>query len=142
MEENVNVVNIEQPKVTSIAQLKEYQKGEIVRLPDFAEGQPFYARLRRPSMLAMAQKGEIPNQLLQSASNLFMSGNVNGNQIKNIDEGTLEKTFAVIDVICAASFVEPTYKELKEAGIDLTDDQMSFIFNYSQNGVKSLESFR
>mgnify|MGYP003291494415 CR=1 FL=1 len=31
---------------------------------------------------------------------------------------------------------------LKEAGIELTDEQMMFIFGYSQNGVRQLESFR
>lgn len=129
-------------QVTSIAQLKEYANGEIVKLPDFAEGQPFFARLKRPSLMAMAKRGQIPNALLDSASNLFMAGNVNGNQIRKYDKDTLEKTFEVLDLICEASFVEPTYKELVDNGITLTDDQYSFVFNYSQNGVKSLESFR
>lgn len=132
--------NFENVKVTSIEELKNYNKGEIIKLPDFAEGQPFYARIRRPSMLAMAKKGQIPNSLLESAGNLFVNGNVN--QTNKINSETLEKMFDVIDLICEASFVEPTYKELQDNGIELTDDQMSFIFNYSQMGVKSLESFR
>ena len=44
--------------------------------------------------------------------------------------------------MCEASFVEPTYKELKAAGVELTDEQYMFIFGYSQNGVADLESFR
>jgi len=132
--------NFENVKVTSIEELKKYNKGEIIKLPDFAEGQPFYARIRRPSMLTMAKKGQIPNSLLESAGNLFVNGNVN--QTNKINSETLEKMFDVIDLICEASFVEPTYKELQDNGIELTDDQMSFIFNYSQMGVKSLESFR
>ena len=132
--------NMENVKVTSIEELKNYSKGEIVKLPDFAEGQHFYAKLRRPSLLAMAQRGEIPNTLLEAANNLFVSGNVN--TTNKIDSETLTKMFGVIDLICEASFIEPTYKELKEAGIELTDDQMTFIFNYSQTGVKSLENFR
>lgn len=132
--------NFENVKVTSIEELRKYNKGEIVKLPDFAEGQPFYARLKRPSMLTMAKRGQIPNQLLESASNLFVNGNINSTN--KISSDTLEKMFDVIDLICEASFVEPTYKELQDNGIELTDDQMSFIFNYSQMGVKSLESFR
>lgn len=132
--------NIQNLKVTSIEELKRYNKGEIVKLPDFAEGQEFYARIRRPSMLAMAKRGQIPNSLLESASNLFVNGSVNSSS--KIDANTMEKIFDVIDLICEASFVEPTYKELQDNGIELTDDQMTFIFNYSQMGVKSLESFR
>lgn len=132
--------NLENAKVTSIEELKKYNKGEIVKLPDFAEGQSFYARIKRPSMLTMAKRGQIPNSLLNSASNLFVNGSVNATS--KIDSDTLEKMFDVIDLICEASFVEPTYKELQENGIELTDDQMTFIFNYSQMGVKSLEPFR
>ena len=33
-------------EVTSISQLNEYAKGQLVELPSFGEGQPFFARLR------------------------------------------------------------------------------------------------
>ena len=38
--------------------------------------------------------------------------------------------------------VEPTYDELKEIGLELTDLQLVEIFNFTQNGIKSLISFR
>ena len=57
--------------ITSIAQLSEYAKGQVVRLPDFAPDQPFVARLKRPSMLVLAKSGKIPNSLLETASSLF-----------------------------------------------------------------------
>ena len=133
--ENVNA------KVTSINDLKKYQEGEIVKLPDFGPGQEFYAKLRRPSMLSMAKQGKIPNNLLESASNLFVNGNVNGNQFRKMDSDTLKKMFDIMDLICEASFIEPKYSELQKEGIELTDDQLMFIFNYSPMGVKSLENF-
>ena len=34
------------------------------------------------------------------------------------------------------------YKELKSAGIELTDDQITTIFQFTQQGVKALENFR
>lgn len=129
-------------KVTSISELKKYQEGEIVKLPAFGPGQEFYAKLRRPSMLSMAKQGKIPNELLESASNLFVNGNVNGNTMKKMDKDVLQKMFDVIDLICEASFVEPKYSDLQKEGIELTDEQLTFIFNYSQMGVKSLENFR
>ena len=48
----------------------------------------------------------------------------------------------VLDVICEEAFVEPSYNEIKNAGVTLTDDQYLFIFDYTQRGVKALESFR
>lgn len=129
-------------KITSIEELKEYKAGQVVQLPDFGNGQPFIARLRRPSMLALAKNGKIPNQLLNSANSLFEKGPQGLMHSGNLDEETMTKLFDIIDVICEASFVEPTYRQLKETGIELTDDQYMFVFNYTQNGVQALDSFR
>lgn len=125
--------------ITSIEELKKYQEGEVVELPSFAVNQPFVARLRRPSMLVLAKNGAIPNDLLTSANSLFEKG---GQSFNALDETMLTKMFDVMEVICEASFVEPSYKALKEAGIELTDEQYMFVFGYSQNGVKQLNSFR
>lgn len=130
--------------ITSIEQLKSYTQGSVIELPSFGEGQPFFARLVRPSLLNMVKCGKIPNSLLNSASLLFEKGPARmietGN--KEDDDEIMEKMFGIIDVICEASFVEPKYSDIKQAGIELTDDQMLFVFNYAQNGVKALESFR
>lgn len=123
--------------VTSIEKLMEYSKGNIVQLPDFAEGQPFVARLRRPSIMALAKSGKIPNSLLTTANSLFMKGGVDAE-----DDAVMKDVFEVFDILCDATFVEPTYKDIKDNGIELTDDQYMFIFNYTQNGVKALEPFR
>ena len=127
-------------KVTSIEELMEVAKGAIVELPPFAPGHPFVARLRRPSMLVLAKRGKIPNSLLTSANTLFESGASAG--FDSMDEDMMSKCFEVFDIICEASFVEPTYRELKAAGVELTDEQYMFVFGYSQNGVAGLESFR
>ncbi len=127
-------------KITDIKSLKEYSKGAIVELPPFSEGQPFVARLKRPSMLALAKAGKIPNELLNQANKMFLgTGNTS---TKKDDPLAMQKMFELFDVICEASFVEPTYKELKDNGIELTDDQYAFIFNYTQSGVNALTSFR
>ena len=124
--------------VTSIETLKNYAKGEEVTLPSFSEEVPFVARLRRPSMLVLCKSGKIPNSLLKSASTLFA-----GDTPKALErENGMQDMLAVIDVICEASFVEPTWEELKDNGIELTDEQMMAVFSYSQQGIKALESFR
>lgn len=125
-------------QVTSLEQLKQYANGNIVRLPDFAEGQPFVAKLKRPSILGMAKQGKIPNSLLVKTNELF----VQSGSLDTEENSMMQEIYDVIDLIASETFVEPTYDEIKSTGIELTDEQMMFIFNYSQHGVKALESFR
>lgn len=123
-------------EVTSIEDLKKYSEGQIVQLPDFGEGQPFIAQLRRPSMLSLVYEGKIPNSLIITANKLFTG---NGIDVKN--ESAMQDVLGIFDVVCEACFVKPTYKEIKEAGITLTDEQLLAVFNYTQQGVKALDSF-
>lgn len=123
---------------TTLAQLSEYTRGQIVELPPFAEGQPFIARLCRPSMLSLVRAGKIPNELLKTANELFLEGKPDSEENPKV----LGDVFSVFDAICEACFLEPTYAEIQESGITLTDDQYMFIFEYSQAGVKALKPFR
>jgi hypothetical protein len=122
---------------TSIQDLVSYSQGQIVKLPDFSEGQPFYARLRRPSMLSLMSNGKIPNSLVITANRLF-----NGKGMDDRNENSMSEVLQLLEVICESAFVEPSYKELKEAGVHLTDQQYMAVFNYTQEGVKALEPFR
>lgn len=128
-------------RLTPIVELQKYTEGELVQLPDFAEGQPFVAKLKRPSMLMMMKSGKIPNSLMNSAQTLFDGGN---SQVAEDDgnDGFYKEVLEIIEILAEASFVAPTWQELKEAGIQLTDDQYIFLFNYVQRGVKALENFR
>lgn len=124
--------------VTSIEELQKYASGMEVELPGFVEGVPFIAKLRRPSMLTLCKSGKIPNSLLTSASELFTGSN--RETLKH--EDGMQQMFGVLEIVCEASFVEPTYQALKDAGIELTDEQVLAVFNYSQTGIKALEPFR
>ncbi len=128
---------MDEHKVTSIQELQEYQKGQFVRLPDFAEGMPFYARLKRPSLLMLVKNGQIPNSLLLTANKLF-----NNKGMDDKDKGSMKDTLEVLETICKATFIEPSYEDMKNAGIELTDEQLIAVFSYTQNGVKALDSFR
>lgn len=124
-------------KITSLDQLRQYAAGQIIELPAFSEDQPFVARIKRPSMLALAKANKIPNSLLLTANNLFAGAGVDKKKPE-----ALKDVFSVLDVICEACFVEPTYQELREAGVELTDEQYMFLFNYTQRGVRALDNFR
>lgn len=125
--------------VTSLEQLKEYSKGSIVEFPPFAEGQEFYARVKRPSLLSMVKQGKIPNELLVRANELFVQ---DGAGFDPEEKNLMEQMYDIMELMAEETFVEPTYSEMKEAGIQLTDEQMMFVFNYAQQGVRALESFR
>lgn len=125
--------------VTSIYDLQNYAKGTLVRFPDFAEGQPFVARVRRPSMLVLAKQGKIPNTLLMPANELFSKG---GSGMDSDNENMLADIYSICEIICEAALKEPTYQQIKEAGLELSDNQLMAIFNYTQNGAKALEPFR
>lgn len=125
-------------EITSLKDLQKYAEGQVVEFPPFAEGQPFVARICRPSMLVLAKSGKIPNELLNTANNLF----VNGKPDIHRDLDVLSSVFDLLDVFCEACFLEPTYQELKDIGLQLTDEQLMFVFNYAQTGVRALEPFR
>lgn len=126
---------------TSLEQIAKYKDGVVVELPPFADGQPFVARMIRPSMLGLIKSGKIPNSLLNQATSLFANGanalNGTGKNATNANE-----LFEVIDAIVDAALLEPTIEGIRSVGMDLSDDQLMAIFSYTQKGVKALEQFR
>lgn len=123
-------------EVTSLADLQVYAQGQVVELPGFFAEEPFVVRLRRPSLLALTKSGKIPNALLSAANELFT-----GKQDKS-DPVDLSEIMGVLEVICESALLEPTYKDVVDAGLTLTDEQYTAIFNFSQRGIKALEPFR
>lgn len=132
-----NIKSIKQ--VTSVLDLNNYAKGTIVELPEFAEGQPLIVRIKRPSILALAKSGKIPNNLLVTAAELFTKGG-QGMDVDN--ENMLSDMYNLCRVMAEASLVEPTLADIERAGLELTDEQLMAIFNYSQAGVNALKPFR
>lgn len=123
-------------KITDAKTLSKYAKGHVVELPPFAEDEPFVAKIRRPSLLALTKSGKIPNSLLSTATELF-----NGT-LDSDNENVLGDIYDICYLMADAALVEPTLKEIEEAGIELSDEQLMAIFNYTQSGVKALEKFR
>lgn len=126
-------------RITSLSDLQSYAAGTVVRFPDFGDGQPFVARVRRPSMLVLAKAGKIPNTLLTAASELFAKGG-SGMDVDN--ENMLSEMYDIMNIICESALIQPSMAEIRSVGLELSDDQMMAIFNYSQAGVRALESFR
>ena len=123
--------------ITSISDIKRYTAGTIVRLPDFADGAPFIAKVKRPSLMSLIKTGQIPNSLLSQATKLFQQGAQSLGK-----DNTIADMFGIIEKVCEAALVTPSYKEIKDEDLELTDEQMMAIFSYTQQGVAALEKFR
>lgn len=120
---------MEDKKVTSIGDLDNLKKGEVVELPPFDEGTPLVARLKRPSLLTLCKNGTIPNTLLATAQKIY-EGEKSGD-IKSYSE--------ILHAVAESALVEPKYENVKDI---LTDEQLTAIFNYTQTGVLGLLPFR
>lgn len=126
-------------KVTELSKLIESAKGEIVQLPGFTEDVPFFARVRKPSLLGLVKAKKIPNNLLIKTNELFVQ---DGTGFDTDDVNMMEDLCNVLDVIAQETLVEPSYDDLKNNGVELTDQQRTALFSYSQQGIKALEPFR
>lgn len=117
--------------MTSISDIK--TTAEVI-LPGW-NGEPFACVLRRPSILSLAARGALTNPLMKVARKLFYSG-------VSTENGDLADEGRVLTEIAKAALVHPTFDELAEHGIELTDEQLITIFQYTQSGPKALARFR
>ncbi|EJE7233608.1 esterase [Clostridium sporogenes] len=123
-------------KVTNIEDLKKVAQGEVIQLPQFAQGIPFNARVKRVSLLNLVRKGVVPNKLLSAAEELFYGKQ---SSKENVD---LAQMTDVMYIMAENALIEPSIEDLKSVGLELTDEQIVALFNYTQEGVSELDSFR
>ena len=114
--------------------LTELAQGTEIELPGFAAEETISVRLRRPSLMLLAAEGKIPNTLLASVEDLFEKGDKNTVSFKERAE--------IFRIVAIASLVSPSWEELQNAGVNLTDLQLLYIYNFSQTGVDTLRRFR
>ena len=129
-------------QVTSLEQLQSIKQTEIIELPAFEDGTKLNVEVKKPNMMQLIAAGKIPNTLLSSAMEMF-NGKAGEKMQKAADNvGDLKDLVGMMNVIAEASLVNPTYKQIKGLGIDLTDNQLMGLLMYSQGGIKALENFR
>ena len=147
--------------------LDSIKTSQVVTLPGWC-GDTVEFELKRPSILALAAAGAIPNPLMKTARKLFYSGiNPDGGDLAeegrvllevakaalvkpsfdfysgiNPDGGDLAEEGRVLLEVAKAALVKPSFDQLEAAGIELTDEQLVAIFQYTQLGAKALDRFR
>lgn len=132
---NKNQSKNQSPKVTSIAALSEIGKGVPVELSGWTEDAPFVARLRRASLSGMIKAGKIDNPLMAAAQRLYEGP-------KSRVNVPFEELIKMQHLVVSDALVEPSEAVLKEAGLELTEQQVNEIYNYAIGGAKALERFR
>lgn len=129
-------------QITSLEQLKQIKKTEIIELAPFDDGTPFNVEVKKPNLMQLITSGKIPNTLLSSAMEMF-NGKAGEIMVKASNNAKdLKELVGMMHVIAEASLVRPTYKEIKSLGIELSDNQLMGLLMYSQGGIKALENFR
>ncbi len=105
-------------------------------LPGWGPEGDFVCRLRRPGLVNMAEAaGFVPNPLLAAVEELFFPS---GRQVKLPPDQQAKALHA----IARYALVEPTLDELKQAGLELSDDQYLAIYAFALKGAEGLSRFR
>lgn len=107
---------------------------QVVELPGFGDGKPWYARLRRLSLTSMVKNGKIPNPLMSAVTELYKTG--------TMPTADLASAADVMLLMAREALVEPTLQQLEDSGVTLTDEQLTAIYLYAQRGVEALRPFR
>ena len=134
--------NKEEMKVTTFEDLKRYAEGTSVQLPAFSESCPFVAVLKSPCVVRLAMSGKIPNQLMKVAVELFSSEDAGDKKSAEETLKEMNDVREVMEIVADAAMVSPTFAEVKEAGLELSDAQLLAIYNFTQTGVEDLRFFR
>lgn len=121
-------------KAITIEELKKV-KTQIIQISDFSGEGTFNVEVRRPSLLTLATRGNIPNELIGDVNDLFFGKK----EEKDIEMSKLKEIY---DGIVKATLVSPTFEELKENDIQLTEVQIGELYKYVVGGVKELKYFR
>ena len=129
-------------QVTSLEQLKNIKITDIVNLGKFEDGTELIAEVKKPNLMQLMVEGKVPNTLMPTAMGMFKSGS--GELVnKAIDDvDSLKDLVGMMEVFAEASLVNPSYAQIKEIGLSLTEKQLIGILQFTQGGVKALENFR
>lgn len=126
-------------QITNLKDLKDLNP--IIELGHFDNGVPFVARVKKPNLLALVAHGKIPNPLMEAAMGLF-NGNEKDMDRLTKDPKSLANLYGLMEVLAKECLIEPSFEDLQEAGIELSQEQLLSVVMYAQGGITALENFR
>lgn len=102
----------------------------------WANGEMITVKMRRPGLYNMAAMGFVPNPLLGAIQAMFSGDSA---QLDRVDA---KKQGECVIAMAKYALVEPTYAQLTEAGLELTDRQLMDIYLFALGGAAMLAGFR
>jgi len=130
----------EELKVSTLEELKE-KSTRVVEISGFEPGETLRFRIRRASLLDLVEQGAVPNNLLNIVFEILKirSEKNTFNPLQDLDAEKFKDFCGLIDAVCKAVMIEPSYDEAREL---LIDAQKIEIYQYAQYGLRVLEKFR
>lgn len=136
--------------VTNLEQLRKIRTTEEVELPPFVDGTPFTAELKKVSLIDMVKRGKVPNPILSSMMTVTdkdtkpkaKGESKNEHNVATAMNENTAETFTFMQDVAEECLVNPSYKDIAENGVSLTDAQIMSIFSYAMSGTVTLSSFR
>jgi hypothetical protein len=116
-------------KVTTKEDLEKARAAAAVELPAFMDGTPFVVRLRRPSLLRMAQLGQIPEEYQPVIDKL----------VQGDDSSPMEIKAKIFAWYAEKALEEPTWADVEEV---IDSFQLATIWHWGIFGPGMMEPFR
>ena len=122
--------------ITNVEDIRGKHGVQEYRLPGWESGEEFVCKLRRPSATGLAAAvGHVPNPLLGVVAEMFMAGP------KAVAKIPADQQAQALLAIARYALVEPTYDQVAEAGIDVSDNQYHAIYAFALGGATGLARF-
>ena len=114
----------------------------IIKIDGFEPNEKIEVRIKPASMLGMIAVGKLPNNLLQTVDDLFISkGNKKSKgkvDTSDMNQDELKMVMEMIDTICRDCMVEPLFDDIK---MFMTDAQKMQIMSESTGTVNAVIPF-
>jgi hypothetical protein len=114
----------------------------IIKIDGFEPNEKIEVRIKPASMLGMIAAGKLPNNLLQTVDDLFISkGNKKSKgkvDTSDMNPDELKMVMEMIDTICRDCMVEPLFDDIK---MFMTDAQKMQIMSESTGTVNAVIPF-
>lgn len=114
----------------------------IIKIDGFEPNEKIEVRIKPASMLGMIAVGKLPNNLLQTVDDLFISkGNKKSKgkvDTSDMNPDELKMVMGMIDAICRDCMVEPLFDDIK---MFMTDAQKMQIMSESTGTVNAVIPF-
>lgn len=116
--------------------INEFKKPVVITIPAFDGIEELEIEVRRPNLVTMLSKGDIPNPLLGAAHKA-----VAGMNFSRVPEKAEDEAMSFVDITnlyCSTCMINPKFEEVEEY---LTDDQRLAITTWAMSDIKTLRRF-